>query len=105
MIKISILYPNSGRFNMDYYLNKHMPRSIALLSQGKGYRGVSVERGLGGAAPGSVPAFVAMCHFLFDSVDDFMAAFMPHAAELQGDMPNYTDIETVIQMSEVAIHQ
>lgn len=104
MVKISILYPNSGRFNMDYYLNKHMPRSIALLSQGKGYRGVSVERGLGGAAPDSVPAFVAMCHFLFDSVDDFMAAFMPRAAELQGDMPNYTDIETVIQVSEVAIH-
>lgn len=105
MIKISILYPNSGRFNMDYYLNKHMPRSVALLNQGKGYRGVSVERGLGGAAPGSAPAFVALCHYLFDSVDDFMAAFMPHAAELQGDMPNYTDIETVIQVSEVAIHQ
>ena len=34
-----------------------------------------------------------------------MAAFMPHAAELQGDMPNYTDIETIIQLSEVAINQ
>lgn len=103
MIKISILYPNGGRFDMDYYLNIHMPRSIELLSKGKGYRGVSVERGLGGAAPGSAPAFVAMCHYLFDSADDFMAAFMPHAAELQGDMPNYTDIATVIQVSEVAI--
>jgi uncharacterized protein (TIGR02118 family) len=104
MIKISILYPNTGRFDMDYYLDKHMPRSIELLSKGKGYRGVSVERGLGGAAPGSVPTYVAMCHYLFDSVEDFMAAFMPHAAELQGDMPNYTDIETVIQVSEVAIN-
>lgn len=104
MIKISILYPNGGRFDMDYYLNTHMPRSIALLSKGKGYRGVSVERGLGGASPGSSPAFVAMCHYLFDSAEDFMAAFMPYAAELQGDMPNYTDIETVIQVSEVAIH-
>lgn len=88
---------------MDYYLNVHMPRSIALLSKGNGYRGVSVERGLGGAAPSSAPAYVAMCHYLFDSAEDFMAAFMPHAAELQGDMPNYTDIETVIQVSEVAI--
>jgi uncharacterized protein (TIGR02118 family) len=90
---------------MHYYLDTHMPRSIALLSQGKGYRGVSVERGLGGAVPGSAPAFVALCHYLFDSAEDFMAAFMPHAAELQGDMPNYTDIETVIQVSEVAIYQ
>jgi len=105
MVKISILYPNKGHFDMRYYLDTHMPRSIALLSQGKGYRGVSVERGLGGAAPGSAPAFVAMCHYLFDTAEDFMAAFMPHAAELQGDMPNYTDIETVIQVSEVAIYQ
>jgi uncharacterized protein (TIGR02118 family) len=88
---------------MDYYLNKHMPRSIELLSKGKGYCGVSVERGLGGASPGSAPAYVAMCHYLFDTADDFMAAFLPHAAELQGDMPNYTDIETIIQISEVAI--
>jgi uncharacterized protein (TIGR02118 family) len=103
MIKISILYPNSGRFDMDYYLGKHMPRSIELLSKGKGYKGVSVERGLGGASPCSAPTYVAMCHYLFDTVDDFMAAFLPHAAELQGDMPNYTDIATVIQVSEVAM--
>ena len=105
MVKINILYPNTGRFNMDYYLNTHMPRSIELLSKGKGYRGVSVERGLGGATPGSAPAYVAMCHFLFDTADDFMAAFMLHAAELQSDMPNYTDIETAIQFSEIAISQ
>lgn len=103
MIRISILYPNSGRFDMDYYLDKHMPRSIELLSKGRGYRGVSVERGLGGATPESVPSYVAMCHYLFDTVDDFMAAFLPHAAELQDDMPNYTDIGSVIQVSEVAI--
>lgn len=105
MIKISILYPNTGKFDMDYYLNTHMPRSIQLLSAGKGYRGVSVERGLSGAAPGSAPAHVAMCQYVFDTAEDFMAAFMPHAAELQGDMPNYTDIEPVIQLSEVAINR
>ncbi len=101
MIRISILYPNAGRFDMDYYLDTHMPRSIALLSEGRGYRGVSVERGLGGGAPGSLPAYVAMCHFLFDTIEDFMAIFMPNAAELRGDMPNYTDIEPVIQFGEL----
>ncbi|MDD5036767.1 MAG: EthD family reductase [Methylococcaceae bacterium] len=103
MIRISILYPKEGRFDMDYYLHQHMPRSIELLSAGKGYRGVSVERGRSGTMPGSAPSFVAMCHYLFDTDEDFMAAFLPHAAELQGDMPNYTDIEPVIQLSEVAI--
>jgi uncharacterized protein (TIGR02118 family) len=103
MIKINILYPNNGKFNMDYYLNTHMPLSIKRLSAGPGYRGVSVERGLSGTTPGSEPDFIALCHYLFDSVEDFMAAFLPHASELQGDMPNYTDIEPVIQFSEVVI--
>ncbi len=103
MVKISILYPNAGRFDMDYYLDTHMPVSIARLCTGQGYKGVSVERGLGGPTPGSAPSFVAMCHYLFDTVEDFMATFLPHAAELQGDMANYTDIEPVIQFSEVAI--
>jgi len=94
-VKISILYPNSGKFDMDYYLNIHMLRSIKLLSKGNGYRGVSVERGLGGASPGSAPTHVAMCHYLFDTSDDFMAAFLFHAAELQGDMQNDTGIESV----------
>lgn len=101
MIKVSILYPHKGRFDMDYYLDKHMPMSIGRLGAAKGYRGVCVERGLSGA--GSGPAFVAMCHFLFDSVEDFLAAFQPHAAELRGDVRNYTDIDPIIRFSEVAM--
>lgn len=104
MIKISILYPNAGgRFDMEYYLDSHMPLSISRLGAHSGFRGVSVERGLSGAAPGSAPAYVALCHFLFDSAEDFLAAFTPHAAELQGDMSHYTDIEPTIQVSEIAI--
>jgi hypothetical protein len=48
-------------------------------------------------------AYVAMCHFLFNSIEDFMAVFVPHAASLQSDMPNYTDIKPVIQFSEVVL--
>lgn len=105
MTKISILYPNTkgARFDMRYYIDTHMPLSIGLLSAHPGFKGVSVERGIGGAEPGTDAAFIAMCHFLFDSVEDFLAAFMPHAAELQGDMPNYTDIQPVIQFNEVLI--
>jgi uncharacterized protein (TIGR02118 family) len=44
-----------------------------------------------------------MCHFLFESAEAFIAAFMPHAPELQGDMPNYTDGAPVIQVNEVLI--
>jgi uncharacterized protein (TIGR02118 family) len=105
MIKISILYPNQkgSRFDMHYYLNIHMPMSIEKLGAAKGFQGVSVERGLSGRVPDSEPLYIAMCHFLFDSLEDFMAAFTPHATVLQEDMPNYTDVEPTIQVNEVAI--
>lgn len=105
MTKVSILYPNrdGARFDFGYYVETHMPRSIQLLSTHPGFRGVSVERGVGGAAPGSSAAFVAMCHYAFDSPEAFLAAFTPHAAELQADTARYTDIEPVIQFNEILI--
>ena len=105
MIRVSILYPNNqgARFDVTYYVETHMPLSIRLLSAHSGFKGVSVEHGLGGTAPGSPPTFIAMCHFLFDSIEDFLAAFTPNAPVLQSDMQNYTDIEPVIQFNEVLI--
>lgn len=105
MVKISILYPSTkgARFNFEYYIEKHMPMSIKILSAHPGFKGVPVERGLGGAVRGSEPAYIAMCHFLFESVDDFLAAFIPNAETLQGDMAHYTDIEPVIQFNEVIL--
>lgn len=107
MTKISVLYPNGEnvRFDMPYYLGKHVPLAIELLGSSPGYQGVSVERGLAGGAPDSAPAYVAMCHFLFDSVESFRAAFGPHAAALMSDIPNYTDSSPVIQISEVLLSQ
>ena len=105
MIKISIFYPNTpgARFDMDYYLHTHMPMSIEKLSASQGFRGVSVERGVGGADPGSAPTYIAMCHYLFDSAEDFLAAFQQHADFLQRDIANYTDLQAIIQFSAVEI--
>lgn len=103
LVKISILYSANMPFDFDYYLTKHMPRALALLGGAPGYRGVSVERGVMGGAPGSPAAYVAMCHYLFDSTESFLAAFMPHADELQGDMKNYAGEAPTIQISEVLL--
>jgi len=56
-----------------------------------------------GAAPGTQPAYVAMGHLLFDSAEAFQAAFAPHAATIMADIPNYTAIQPIIQMSEVKL--
>jgi uncharacterized protein (TIGR02118 family) len=44
-----------------------------------------------------------MVHATFDSAEVFANAFAPHAAELQRDAPNYTNIQPVVQISEVLI--
>jgi uncharacterized protein (TIGR02118 family) len=62
-----------------------------------------VEQGLGGATPGSPPAFTAMGHHYFDSVEAFQAAFGPHASEIVADIPNYTNVQPTIQVSEVKL--
>lgn len=105
MFNISSIYPRKEgyEFDFDYYLNKHMPRSIELLSAAKGFKGVSVEKGIEIEHPEIGSSYVAMCHYYFDTLDDFMAAFGPHAEELQSDIANYTNIEPMIQVNEIRI--
>lgn len=105
MVKVLILYPKTEdrHFDVRYYIEKHMPESISLLSRHPGFRAVSVERGVSGGLPGSKATFVAVCEYLFNSAEEFMEAFTPHAEKLQGDIPNYTDITPVIQVNEVMI--
>jgi uncharacterized protein (TIGR02118 family) len=105
MVKISIMYPNKEnvRFDMRYYVDTHMPLAIELLGAHTGYHGVSVESGINGAIQGADAVYVAMCHFQFDSIENFMAAFSAHAEVLGGDIPNYTDVTPVFQASEVLI--
>ena len=105
MINVAILYPRvpGGRFDVDYYLDHHMPLSIELLRSHPGFRSVSVEIAIGAAVPGSDAAFIAMCHYRFESIDAFVEAFTDHQARLQADMAAYTDIEPVIQFNEVAL--
>jgi uncharacterized protein (TIGR02118 family) len=63
----------------------------------------TVDKGLGGGVPGTPAAYVAMCHIFCDSVESFQAGFGPHAQEIMADIPNYTDLAPVIQISEVVV--
>jgi len=103
MIKVSVFYPNDddARFDMEYYRDRHIP--MVRTKFGKACRGVAVDHGLAGAAPGSRPAFVAMGHLYFDSVEGFQATFGQHASEIVQDIPNYTNVQPIIQISEVTI--
>ena len=54
-IMVSVLYPSGeGKsFDMDYYINKHVPMVQALL--GDAIIGATVEEGLAGGVPDSEP--------------------------------------------------
>ena len=103
MIKVSVFYPNSDgcNFDIEYYCLHHMPLVQRLC--GAALQGVAVERGIGGEMAGVPPAFIALGHLLFDSVDAFQSSFGPHVEEIKGDITNYTNIKPIIQISEVKL--
>ena len=80
-----------------------MPMSLARLRSHPGFVALSVERGVAAPQSESPPVYVAMCHYTFTTAEAFVAAFMPHATELQSDMANYTAIVPVVQFSTVEL--
>jgi uncharacterized protein (TIGR02118 family) len=101
MIKVSVMYPNEpgARFDHEYYRNTHMP--LVKRRMGDACRYYTVDKGLAGGAPGEPPTYVAMCHIFCENLDAFQGAFGPHLKEIMADIPNYTDLAPVMQISEV----
>lgn len=97
------MYPNipGCRFDHVYYANTHMP--MVKHKMGDACRSYAVDKGLAGGAPGAPAAYVGMCHIFCDSVEAFQAGFGPHAEAIMADIPNYTDLTPVIQISEVVV--
>ena len=103
MIKVSVFYPagDGKNFNYDYYCNNHIP--LVSKTFGDALKQASYDKGLGGGVPGSTAPFVAMANLFFNSMEEFGAAFAAGAPTLMGDLPNFTNIEPVVQISEVIV--
>ena len=99
MVKVSVLYPSKpgSRFDADYYLSVHMPMAVGLL--GPAMKSITAEIGISSEEPGSPAPFAAIACFTCESVDAFVGAFVSAAEQLQADIPKYTDIQPVIQIS------
>ncbi len=102
MIRVSILYPNlpGKKFDLDYYTGKHMSLVHQRLDP-FGLVRTEVDKGVGTAEPGAPAPFIAVGHLIFNSMEDFQKAFAAHAPELMADIPNYTDIQMQVQVSEI----
>ena len=103
MVKVSVMYPYQpdARFDMDYYREKHMP--MLKDKMGAACLCYSIDKGIGGGAPGLPPTYVAVASIHAASVEAFQAAFAPHVKAIMADVPNYTDIRPVMQISEIVV--
>lgn len=101
MIKVSVMYPNGAgnTFNMDYYLKQH--GDLVKRKLGSALKQLHVDGGIAGGAPNSPPTYLAIGHLYFDSVDAFQKSFGPHADEILGDIPKFTNTQPTIQISDV----
>lgn len=101
MIKVTILYPNGeGKtFNMDYYANKHMPMVASLL--GDSLKLVGIDKGVAGRTPDDPIPYLAIGYLYFEKLSAFQNSFGPYAEKIRADIPNYTNIQPIVQISEV----
>lgn len=93
MIRVSVLYPSAddSTFDHDYYAATHIPMAVAAWSPVK----TEIDKGLNGPN-------VAAVHFYFESLSDFQtAAGGSETKNVQADVPNYTNITPVMQISEI----
>jgi uncharacterized protein (TIGR02118 family) len=102
MVCISVFYPNAlgKRFDHDYYAQKHMPLAMDRLKS-SGLIRFEIDRGLAGGAPGSPAPFTCTGRLYFNTVEEFQKALGTHGPEILSDIPNYTDIELLIQISQM----
>src|SRR5262249_34664031 len=103
MIRMTVLYPYvpGAKFDMAYFLNTHIP--LVQKRLGPALKGVTVDQGLSGAPPGTPMTYTTIVNLTFDSVEVLETAFAPHKDELIGDIPNYTALKAIFQISEVKL--
>ncbi|WP_299212583.1 EthD family reductase [uncultured Aquimarina sp.] len=101
MIKVAIFYPNGEdkTFNMDYYSNKHMPMAASLF--GDSLMAMSIDKGLANGTPEMPVQYVAIGYFYFNTMSSFKNSMESNSEKLKADVPNYTNIQPMIQISEV----
>ncbi len=101
MIKVTILYPNGDgkTFDMDYYSNKHMPMVASLL--GDSLKLLAIDKGIAGRTPDEPIPYLAIGYLYFDKLSAYQNSFGPNAEKIISDIPNFTNIQPVVQISEV----
>ncbi len=101
MFKVAILYPNGEdkTFDMDYYEKKHMPMVAGFL--GKNLKFYEIDKGIAGRTPNDKVPFVTIGYFYIVDIDEYNKAITQNRDAVISDFKNYTNIQPVVQISEI----
>lgn len=101
MIKVTVLYPNGeGKtFDMDYYVKKHMPLMATL--SGDKLKLLAIDKGISTGTPEKPAPFVAIGYLYYDKLSDYEKMLAANMDKIRSDIPKYTNIQPIIQISEV----
>jgi len=101
LFKVAVLYPNGeGKtFDMAYYENKHMPMVAAFL--GTNLQFYEIDKGIAGRTPNDKVPYLAVGYFYVKDMAAYNNVIGQHREAIISDFKNYTNIQPVIQVSEV----
>jgi uncharacterized protein (TIGR02118 family) len=88
------MYTKGGKFNYDYYVNKHMALVHRLLDP-FGLMKSEVNKGIGDSP------YMAIGHLVFNSIEDMQKGLQAHDPELAADLFNFSDVKPQFQISEI----
>ena len=94
MIRISVMYPKPGKFDFDYYKEKHMALVHKLIDS-YGLVKTEVDKGVGDSP------FMAVGHLYFNTLEDMGKALEAHDKDFAADLENFSDIKPQFQVSEI----
>ena len=91
MIKVSVMYPkgDDATFDMEYYKTKHFEIVDRTMKPAKW----DIESGIDGP-------YMAIGNLYFDSMEALQAG-MGGGAEAMEDVPNFTNVTSTVQVSEI----
>lgn len=101
MFKVSVMYPygKDAKFDFDYYRTKHMGLVHKHLKP-FGLLKTEVDKGLSGGGD-NPPLYICVGHLYFEARDGYEKGIKECGTILRGDIPNFTDLTPIRQISEV----
>lgn len=106
MFAVVMLYPQTSdsHFNFDYYISTHLPR-IREIFKDLGLVRAEIQAGIASAMPGSESPYSCICTFTFETLEGYGQGFAQEGAWIMGDIHNYTNVQPLIQISNIMIEK